>query len=75
MITHNPVVAARAQRQIRIRDGRLSEQGPALREDPELLDDPGLLDNPWVKEDPRPQEDPGARYGERNGGAHALPGG
>jgi len=69
VITHNPVVAARAQRQIRIRDGMLSEQGPALPEHPELPEDP------WAQEDPWVQEDPGANHGERNGGSHALPGG
>jgi putative ABC transport system ATP-binding protein len=69
VITHNPAVAALAQRQIRIRDGRLSEQGPVLKEDPELPEDP------WPKEDPWEPDGPGARYGERNGGSHALPGG
>jgi len=34
VITHNPVVAARAQRQISIRDGRLSERGSAENNDP-----------------------------------------
>jgi putative ABC transport system ATP-binding protein len=39
VITHNPVVAARAQRQIRIRDGRLYEEDPAPQEDSALADD------------------------------------
>jgi putative ABC transport system ATP-binding protein len=34
VITHNPAVAARAQRQISIRDGRLSERGSAENNDP-----------------------------------------
>ena len=34
VITHNPAVAARAQRQIRIHDGRLTEQDTALPDDP-----------------------------------------
>jgi putative ABC transport system ATP-binding protein len=75
VITHNPVVAARAQRQIRIRDGRLSERDPALQRDSELPEDPEPPDDPWVKEDPWPQDDPAAHYSERNGGSHALPGG
>ena len=75
VITHNPVVAARAQRQIRIRDGTLSEQDPGLPQDSELMDDPELAPDPWVKEDPWPQDDPAAHHGERNGGSHALPSG
>jgi putative ABC transport system ATP-binding protein len=39
VITHNPVVAARAQRQIRIRDGRLSELEAAVPADQALQDD------------------------------------
>jgi putative ABC transport system ATP-binding protein len=69
VITHNPVVAARAQRQIRISDGSLSEQGPALLQDSEL---PA---GPWVQEDPWTAEDPGAHHGELSGGSHARPGG
>jgi ABC-type lipoprotein export system ATPase subunit len=69
VITHNPLVAAQAQRQIRIRDGMLSEHGPALPENPELPDDP------WVQTDPWAADDPAAHQGERNGGSHALPGG
>jgi putative ABC transport system ATP-binding protein len=69
VITHNPAVAARAQRQIRIRDGRLAEQGLALPEHPELPEDP------WATEDPLVPEDPGVPSSERNGGSHALPGG
>jgi putative ABC transport system ATP-binding protein len=69
VITHNPAVAARAQRQIRIRDGRLSEQGPVLPEHPELPEDP------WATADQLLPEDPGVPTGERNGGSHALPGG
>jgi putative ABC transport system ATP-binding protein len=68
VITHNPVVAALAQRQIRIRDGCLSEQGPALPEDPEQPEGPRAQEEPWR------QEDPGPHYGERNGGSHARPG-
>jgi putative ABC transport system ATP-binding protein len=62
VITHNPVVAARAERQISIRDGSLSEHRPPLPRDPELPE------GPWVEEDTRAHEDPGALYGERNGG-------
>jgi putative ABC transport system ATP-binding protein len=69
VITHNPVVAARAERQIRIRDGSLSERGLSLPQDPELPE------GPWVEEDPPTREVPGARHGERNGGSHARPGG
>jgi putative ABC transport system ATP-binding protein len=39
VITHNPVVAARAERQIRIRDGRLYEEDPALQDDSAKADD------------------------------------
>lgn len=65
VITHNPVVAARAQRQIRIRDGCLSEQGPALPDDAGMLR--GQRDS-WT------QEGPGADCGEQNGASHARPG-
>src|SRR5262249_5942450 len=58
VITHNPVVAARAQRQIRIRDGYLSEQGPAPPQDSEMI---------RGQEDPETQEDPVVHYGEQNG--------
>ncbi|HUB41746.1 MAG TPA: ABC transporter ATP-binding protein [Streptosporangiaceae bacterium] len=66
VITHNPVVAARAQRKIRIRDGYLSEQSAALPHDPEMLRD---------QEGPKTQEDPVVHYGDQNGSSHARPGG
>jgi putative ABC transport system ATP-binding protein len=69
VITHNPVVAAEAQRQIRIRDGRLSEEDPARPEGQ------GLPEDPWATDDLLVHEDPGVGYGERSGGSHALPGG
>lgn len=69
VITHNPVVAALAQRQIRIRDGMLWEQARAVPEARELPEEP------WATDDLLVHEDPGLRYGERSGGSHALPGG
>jgi len=69
VITHNPVVAARAERQIRIRDGSLSEHGLSLPQDPELPE------GPWIEKDPWAREDPSVRYGGRNGGSHGRPGG
>ena len=69
VITHNPVVAARAERQISIRDGSLSEHDPSLPRHPELPE------GPWAEEDPSAHEDPSALHLERNGGRHARPGG
>jgi putative ABC transport system ATP-binding protein len=69
VITHNPAVAARAQRQIRIRDGTLWEQGPALPDGQDLPEDP------WATQDLLVHEDPGVQYEERSGGSRALPGG
>jgi putative ABC transport system ATP-binding protein len=74
VITHNPVVAAMAQRQIRIRDGSLSEQDPALRDNPAPPDDPWVQDDPWMQEGPWPGGDKAARSSERNGGPDAPPG-
>jgi putative ABC transport system ATP-binding protein len=68
VITHNPAVAARAQRQVRIRDGMLSEQVPAPR------DAPGALADPRTQEDARLDRDPGVPESESVRGAHALPG-
>jgi putative ABC transport system ATP-binding protein len=65
VITHNPVVAGRAQRRVRIRDGRLSESSPELPEQP---------DNELAADDPRVREEPRATGGERMEGSHALPG-
>jgi putative ABC transport system ATP-binding protein len=69
VITHNPVVAARAERQISIRDGSLSEHGRSVPRDPELPE------GPWVEEDPGLHEDPAPHFGESNGGSHARQGG
>jgi putative ABC transport system ATP-binding protein len=69
VITHNPTVAARAQRQIRIRDGMLTEPGPALPGHPGLPEDPRAQENPWSA------DDPGVHHGDRNGGSRAVPGG
>jgi putative ABC transport system ATP-binding protein len=71
VITHNPVVAARAHRQVRIRDGRLSEAGPEPHEQPDQPDQPDQALAPegqWVP------EQPAATDGERMEGWHALPG-
>ena len=69
VITHNPVVAAQAQRQIRIRDGRLWEQDPGVPAGQELPEDP------WPTENLLVHEDPGVPYGDRSGGSHAVQGG
>jgi len=68
VITHNPAVAARAERQVRIRDGMLSEQDPAQRDDAGPPEVPSPREAPWL------HGDSGALDGEPAQGSHALPG-
>jgi putative ABC transport system ATP-binding protein len=66
VITHNPVVAARAERQVRIRDGMLSEQEPAQRAQPE--------DGARPEVSARPEVPAQSGDTEQLEGSHALPG-
>jgi putative ABC transport system ATP-binding protein len=74
VITHNPAVAARAQRQIAIRDGQLTEQVPAPQ--PPDIQPPGAETRPRDHDTRPPGADtqpPGAETRPLGGGSDAFP--